>query len=79
MAIAGMGVAGALAAATAVAGIVGVLPGSSGPHGASAKPRCERVIVQRRVRQPYFVHDRSGNVRVRYRFVLEPRPITRCR
>jgi hypothetical protein len=80
VALAGVGVAGALAGAAAVAGIVGVLPGSSGsPHGATAKPRCERVLVDRRIRQPYFVHDRKGVLHVRYRVVTEPRLVTRCR
>lgn len=80
IAIAGAGVAGALAAAAAVAGIVGVLPGSTGsPHGASAKPRCQKLIVNRRVRQPYFVHDRNGVIHLRYRVVTEPRQVTRCR
>lgn len=80
LAIAASGLAAGLAAVVLVAAVVGLLPGSSGsPGGVQAKPRCQQVVVKRRIRQPYFVTDRQGNVQVRYRTIVAPRPVKRCR
>jgi hypothetical protein len=80
VALAGAGLAAALAVVAIVAGIAGLLPFSSGnAHRAQAKPDCERVVVERRERRPYFVVDRNGDVRVRYRVETVPRLVNRCR
>jgi hypothetical protein len=80
VAIAGAGLATALAAVAIVAGIAGLLPFSSGSaHRVQAQPACRWVIVERRERRPYFVRDRKGAIRVRYRVVTVPRPVKRCR
>jgi hypothetical protein len=80
VAFAGVGLAAALAAIAIVAGIAGLLPFSSGDaHRAQAQPDCERMVVERRERRPYFIVDRNGDVRVRYRVATVPRLVNRCR
>jgi hypothetical protein len=80
LAVAGASVAAGLAAVAIVAAVAGVLPGSSGsPGGAQAQPNCRQVVVERPTRQAYFQTDRAGNVHVRYRTVLAPRVVKRCR
>jgi hypothetical protein len=80
LALAGAGAAAALAVVAVVAAVVGVLPGSSGsPGGAQAQPNCRQVTVERWTRQAYFETDRDGKVHVRYRTVLAPRVVKRCR
>jgi hypothetical protein len=80
LAFAGIGLAAALAVAAVVFAVAGLLPGSAqSPRGAEARPQCRQVIVERRTRQAYFVTDRNGDIHVRYRYVLAPRPVKRCR
>jgi hypothetical protein len=80
VAIAAAGLAAVLAALAIFAGTAGLLPFSSGnAPNTEAKPTCQRVIVDRRERRAYFVRDRNGDIRVRYRVVTVPRAVKRCR
>jgi hypothetical protein len=80
VALAGVGLATALAAVAIVAALAGLLPFSQGSASRTqAKPNCERVVVERRERRAYFVVDRNGDIRVRYRVETVPRIVNRCR
>ena len=77
--VAGCGLATALAVVAIGLSVVGLLPFTSGGGKAQADRGCKTVTVERNQRRPYFVHDRNGDVEVRYRVERMPRLVRRCR
>jgi hypothetical protein len=78
--LAASGFAAGLATLAILLSVTGLLPLSSGGgRPAQAAPTCYTVLVERRVRMPYIVRDRHGELTVRYHMRMVPRPVRRCR
>jgi hypothetical protein len=74
--VAGGAAAVGLAAALVTVSLTGPL--SSGDEK-SARANCRVVTVDKRVREPYLVRAKSGDLDIRFRERVVPTRVTRCR
>jgi hypothetical protein len=79
VALAGAAFAVVLCALVVAMSVTGLLPLTHGGSAARARTECRDVVTHPTERQPYFVLDRDGDLRLRYRDEVVRRVVKRCR